>query len=312
MGILMRSMINFLYFIRWKNLLMIVLVQYLIKYALLIPFGVDITLNWFGFLLLVISTVFIAAAGNIINDIFDVETDTVNRPDKVIVGKSISEKMAYNLFIIFNVIGVGIGFYLSNLVGKSGFFALFVIISALLYIYASYLKQMFLVGNIVISILVALSIIIVGLFELLPAITSQNQETQLTFFKIIFDYAVFAFIISFIREIAKDIEDIDGDYKAEMNTLPIAIGRERATKVLFVLSFLPLIAVTYYVFAYLYTQIFVVVYFLLLIIAPLIYVTIKLYSAESKKEFQTISNILKIVMLFGMLSLLLYKYVLLK
>jgi len=311
MGILMQSMINFLNLIRWKNLLMIALVQYLIKYALLIPFGIDITLNWFGFLLLVVSTVCIASAGYIINDIFDIETDMVNKPEKVIVGKLISEKTAYNLFIIFNVIGVAVGFYLSNLVGKNGFFALFVIISALLYIYASYLKQMLLIGNIVISILVALSIIIVGLFELLPAITAQNQETQLTFFKIVFDYAVFAFIINFIREIAKDIEDIDGDHKAEMNTLPIAIGRERATKVLFVLSFIPLLAVTYYVFTYLYKQQFVVGYFLLFIIAPLIYVSIKLFSAETKKELHFISNILKIVMLFGMLSLLLYKYILL-
>jgi len=290
---------------------MIALVQYLIKYALLIPFNIDITLNWFGFLLLITSTLCIAAAGNIINDIFDIETDMVNNPEKVIVGKSISEKTAYNLFIIFNIIGVGIGFYLSNLVGKDGFFALFVIISALLYIYASYLKQMLLIGNIVISILVALSIIIVGLFELLPAITDQNQETQLTFFKIVFDYAIFAFIINLIREITKDIEDIDGDYKAEMNTLPIAIGRERATKVLFVLSFIPLLGVMYYVFTYLYKQQFVVGYFLLFIIAPLIYVSIKLFSAETKKEFHFISNILKMVMLFGMLSLLLYKFILL-
>ena len=294
-------MISFLNLIRWKNLLLIAIVQYLIKYALLIPFGVTITLNWFGFLLLVLATLCIAAAGNVVNDIFDVETDTINKP----------EKRAYNFFIIFNIIGVGIGFYLSNLVGKNGFFALFVIISALLYIYASYLKQILLVGNIIISILIALSIIIVGLFELLPVINTQNQETQLTFFKIILDYAIFAFIINFIREIAKDIEDIDGDYKAGMNTLPIAIGKERAGKILFVLSLIPLIAVVYYVFTYLYKQLIATGYFLLFIIAPLIYVSIKFFSATTKKDFHNISNMLKIIMLFGMLSLLLYKYILL-
>jgi len=154
---------------------MIALVQVLIKYALLVPFGVQLTLNGFGFSLLVLSTLCIAAAGNIINDIYDIETDLVNKPKKVIVGKTISEKQANNLFIILNVIGVGLGFYISNLVGKNAFFALFVIISALLYIYASYLKQVLLIGNIVISVLVALSIIIVGLFELLPVITLQNQ-----------------------------------------------------------------------------------------------------------------------------------------
>lgn len=296
--------------IRWKNLLMIALVQILIKYALFEPFGVDITLNWFGLLLVILSTVCIAAAGNIINDIYDVETDTVNKPDKVIVGKHISEKTAHTLFIVFNVIGVGIGFYLSHLVGRSGFFALFVIISALLYVYASYLKQTILIGNIVISILVAMSLIIVPLFELLPAITETNQATQLTFFKIVLDYALFAFIINFLRELVKDMEDIDGDYNAGMNTLPIAIGRERAGKVIFGVSLIPLFSVVYYMITYLSKYNITMGYFLLLIVGPLIYVTLKSFSAKTKNDYHHISNILKLVMLFGMLSMLLYPIVL--
>ena len=291
---------------------MIALVQFLIKYALLEPFGVTITLNLFGFSLLVLATICLASAGYIINDIYDIDTDSVNKPDKVIVGKTISEKTANTLFICFNVIGVAIGFYLSHLVGKSGFFSLFIIISALLYVYASYLKQVLLIGNIVVSLLVSLSIIIVGLFELLPVITPQNQETQMTFFKIILDYAIFAFIINFIREIVKDIEDIDGDYKAGMNTLPIAVGRERASKIVFILLLIPLFAVVYYVVTNLYKQLFLVGYFLLFVMAPLIYIIIKSYSAETKKEYHFISNMLKLVMLFGLLSLLLYKYILLE
>ena len=291
---------------------MIAFVQLLIKYALFKPFNVDITLNWFGFLLLILSTLCIAAAGNIINDIQDVDTDIVNRPEKVLIGKKVTEKTAYNLFIILNVIGVGLGFYLSNLVGRSGFFAIFVIISALLYIYATYLKQTLLVGNIVISVLVAMSVLIVGLFELLPVVNTQNQATQLTFFKILLDYALFAFIINLVREVAKDIEDIDGDYKAGMNTLPIAIGRERATKVLFALTLLPLFGVVYYMLTYLYKQQIAVGYFLLFLVAPLLYITIKSFSAKTKKDVRHISTILKIVMFLGMLSLLLYVFILKK
>lgn len=303
-------MTSFFNLIRWKNLLMIAIMQLLIKYSLFEPFGVEITLNWFGFMLLIIATVCITAAGYIINDIYDIETDLVNKPEKVIVGKTISEQTAYNLFIIFNVIGVAIGFYLSNLVGKNGFFALFVIISALLYVYATYLKQTLIIGNIVVSILVSLCIIIVGLFELLPAITPENQDTQLTFFKILLDYAAFAFMINLIREIVKDMEDIDGDYKVGMNTLPIAVGRERASKIIFVLSLIPLFTVVYYVLTYLYKQPVAVGYFLVFIIAPLLYISIKSFSANSKKEYQHISSILKLVMLFGMLSLLLYTFIL--
>lgn len=291
--------------------MMIALVQYLIKYALLVPFGIDITLNWFGFSLLVLATLSIAAAGNIINDIYDVPTDLINKPNKVIVGKKVSEKLAYNLFISFNVIGVLTGFYLSHLIGRSGFFALFVVISGLLYIYASYLKQIMLVGNLVIALLVAMSLLLVGLFELLPAITPQNQETQLTFFKLIFDYAVFAFLLTLVRELIKDIQDIDGDHKAGMNTLPIAIGRDRATKIAFLIALIPLLFVIYYIVTYLYKQSMVVLYFLIFIVAPLIYLSIKLYTAETKQDYKKLSGLTKIIMLFGMMSILLYKFVLL-
>ena len=285
---------------------MIVAVQLLIKYALLEPFQAEIMLNWFGFSLLMLSSISLAAAGNIINDINDVDTDSVNKPDKVLIGKKVSEKTAYNLFIVFNVIGIIIGFYLSHLVGKSQFFMLFVLISGLLYIYATYLKQTLLIGNIVISILVSMSILIVGLFELLPAITPENQATQIFFFRILLDYAIFAFMINLVREVAKDIEDIDGDYKAGMNTLPIALGRDRAAKVVFILSLIPILSVGFYVFSYMYKQPVAIIYFSIFVILPLIYTAFKAYSAKSKKHFHHISNILKLVMLFGIMSLLLY------
>lgn len=307
-------MIHFIKLIRWKNLIMIALVQYLIKYALLLPFldshGVVTTLKPLGFAILVLATVFIAAGGYIINDIYDIEIDKVNVPDRVIVGKHISEKNALTLFIILNVIGVGLGFYLSNGIGKSGFFVIFIIASALLYIYSSYLKRILLVGNIVVSLVVSLSILLVGIFELLPAIAENNRNIQITFFEIILDYAIFAFMINLIREFVKDIEDIDGDYKGGMQTLPIALGRERANKIVFALSFIPLISVVYYVVTNLFKQTEIVAYFLVFVIAPLIYVSIKLFSAEQKSDYKHISLILKVVMLTGMLSLLLYKYIL--
>ena len=279
-------MIHFFKLIRWKNLIMIALAQYLIKYALLLPFfethGVFTTLKPLGFNLLVLATVFIAAAGYVINDIYDIEIDKVNKPDRVIVGNAISEKTAFRLFIILNVVGVGLGFYLTDGIGKSGFFVLFIIASALLYIYSSYLKQMLLVGNIVISLVVALSILLVGIFELLPVITENNRNVQITFFEIIVDYTIFAFMINFIRELVKDIEDIDGDYKGGMKTLPIVLGRERATKIIFALSLIPLGSVIYYVVSNLFKQTEIVAYFLVFVVAPLIYVSIKLFSAELK------------------------------
>ncbi len=291
---------------------MIALVQFLIKYALLEPFGVQVSLDALGITLLVIATVCIAAAGNIINDINDVETDFINKPHKIVIGKSISEKTAYNLFILFNLLGVGVGFYLSHRINRAPFFSIFVIISILLYIYSTYLKSIILIGNIVISALVALSIIIVGVFELLPSISPNNQQTQLIFFKVILDYSLFAFAINLLREIVKDIEDIDGDYKAGLNTLPIAIGRERAKYILSVLSFIPLAAIIHYIISDLYKQPLAVSYFLIFIVGPLVYIIIKTFGATTKKDMHHISIMYKFVMLFGMLSLLLYKFVILK
>ncbi|MDX1470346.1 MAG: geranylgeranylglycerol-phosphate geranylgeranyltransferase [Flavobacteriaceae bacterium] len=304
-------MMPILKLIRWKNLVMIAAIQILIKHALLQPFNVSITLNWFGFSLLVLSTLCIAAGGYIINDIQDIEADTANKVHNPIALKEITLKAAYNWYIGLTILGVLIGLYLSHLINKSGFFAIFVITSLLLYLYSTTLKKMLLVGNIVIALLVAFSIIIVGLFELFPAIKETNMATQRTFFGILMDYAVFAFLLTFTRELAKDIEDIDGDYKAGMNTLPISLGRERATKVLFGLMFLPIGAVVYYIASYLYRQPLSMFYFLLFILAPLLYLLYKTYSAEKKADYSHISFFLKLIMVSGMLSLLIYRYILL-
>lgn len=289
---------------------MIAFVQGLVKYALFEPFGVSITLNNFGFSLLVLSTLCLAAAGYIINDIYDIETDRINKPHQMIIGRGVTEKTAFNLFLLFNVVGVGLGFYLALLVGEAIFFSIFIMVSALLFLYASTLKQRPLIGNIIISLLVGIAILLVGIFELIPSITPQNRPTQLTFFKLALDYALFAFGINLIREIIKAIEDIDGDHKAGMKTLPIVIGRTRTKNIAFALLIAFILGIIYYVITYLYQQPVAVVYFLGAILAPLIYCSVALFSAKSKQQFHYLSKVLKLVMITGILSILLYKFIL--
>lgn len=295
--------------IRYKNLILIALVQVLIKYTMFPAFNVDTSLTTFQFIILVVSTLCIAAGGYIINDIFDVETDAINKPNKQIVGKTITKDNAYNYYMAFTFVGVILGFYLANDVNRSTFFGIFVIIAALLYIYASFLKPILLVGNIVISGLVALSLIVVGIFDLLPTINMQNKFIQSSMFEVIVDYAVFAFLITFIREIVKDIQDIDGDYNAQMKTLPIVIGKSRAAKVAFGLTVFAILILAYYLNAYLYMQTIAIIYFLIAVIAPLIFIAIKLFGAETKSDFKLISRLLKIVMLLGMLSMIVYYFI---
>ena len=303
---------TYLHLIRYQNLIFIALGQIFIKYGLFQPFGISITLNAFGFFLLVLATLCIAAGGNIINDIYDVEIDRINKPEKLIIGKQVSEKAAYNLYIVLNVVGVAIGFYLSNIIGRPGFSALFIAFSALLYLYASYLKGVLLIGNLLISALVAMSLIIVGLYDLMPAITPSNQATQSTIFSIILDYALFAFCINFIREIVKDLQDINGDKKGNLNTLPIVLGRKRSTMVVFVLGVLFVFGVIFYMYEYLYQQQLLLIYFLFAIIGPLLYFCIKTWTAKSKRDFQILSVILKLIMLTGLCSIMLFQFVLFK
>jgi len=301
--------LHYLNLIRYKNLLIIILIQVLIRYALFIPLGADLTLSHFEFALLVLATICIAAAGNIINDIYDVEIDKINKPNKVIVGKSISEKTAFNLFIIINVIGVGLGFYLSKQIEENSFFGFFIVTSALLYLYATFLKSILLVGNIVISLLVAFSLIIVGIFDLFPSINFLNQEYHSFIFRIVLTYAFFAFYINLMREIIKDIEDVDGDINGELNTLPIAIGRKRASYLVFGMGVLSLFGIIFYIYTHLYNYTIAVAYFLLLVLAPLGYFCMKIWDAKSKNNYSYLSTILKTIMFLGMSSLLLYTFV---
>ncbi len=108
----------------------------------------------------------------------------------------------------------------------------------------------------------------------------------------------------------KDIQDVDGDHKSGMKTLPILIGRDRSRNIIFVLSLIPILLLVYYLSTYLYNKTIAVVYFLILVVGPLIFTTIKIFNAETKKDFHFISSLLKLIMLFGILSMLLYPIIL--
>src|SRR5690606_7043962 len=134
-------MMDFLKVIRFKNLLMLALMQLIVRYGFLEFQSVSLALTDWQFALLVLSTICIAAGGYLMNNIFDTETDLYNKPQHVVIGTKISETAAYNYYIAFNIIGVGIGFYLSNAINKPSFAILFVAIAATLYLYASSFKK---------------------------------------------------------------------------------------------------------------------------------------------------------------------------
>lgn len=299
-------MMKYLKLIRFQNLLMIALMQCIIRYGFLKLQKVELALADWQFALLVLSTVFIAAGGYIINDIMDQETDSINRPNQVIVGRSISESMAYNLYFGFTIAGALIGFYLSNLIYRDNFFGIFIITSLLLYIYATSFKQIAVIGNILVSLALALSVIIVGLFDIIPATDQVNRFQMMLWLELLFDYAVFAFLLNFIREIIKDLEDINGDYNQGMRTLPIVLGVSRTAKVVAVITAIATVILLWYINNHLMNSglYIATIYALVFLVSPMIFAVVKVWTATTQKEFHLLSNVMKAVIFFGILFIL--------
>jgi len=292
---------DFFIFIRWKNLLIVVLTQVLIKYVLFKKFDLSSSLNHVEFSLLVLSSICIAAAGYIINDIHDIKADTINKPNKLFVSKKITETKANNLYILLNSLGMLIGFYLSYMVDKVSFFAIFIIISLLLYNYATLLKKKLLLGNLVVSLVVFLSLVIVPLFDIVPATNAYNSEQQYEAFYAVFVLACFAFLLTFLREIVKDAEDIKGDRKIQANTFPLRYGLKKTNQLLLILSFVSIIFVTYFAYNLIETKYFGGIYLIVLVVFPLLYFMNGIRLAKSKKDYHQSSGLLKVIILFGIL-----------
>lgn len=303
-------MIHFFKLIRYPNLILLALMQLIFRYGFLKWQDVPLSLADWQYALLVLSTVCIAAGGYVINDIFDQSTDAENKPDAKVIGTRISESTGYNIYVALTAVGVGIGFYLSNVIMRPSFAAIFILVASLLYLYATSLKQMLLIGNIVVALLLSFSVLIIGIFDLFPATFEGNQKEMGVLFSILLDYATFAFILNFIREIVKDLEDVNGDYNQGMSTLPIILGVQRTTRLVFVLSFVPLLILLYYTNAYFASNnlYLATLYCLLTLTGPLLYFTIKSWSAKTKKDFHHLSLVLKIVLFFGILSIAVIAY----
>jgi 4-hydroxybenzoate polyprenyltransferase len=301
---------NFLRLIRYQNLLMLAAMQLVFRYGFLEWYNVPLALKHWQFALLVLATVAIAAAGYLINNIMDRDTDQDNKPEKVVVGKSISETQAYNYYFILNGIGVLAGAYLSFVVGKWSFAMIFISIVMVLYMYATSFKQNLLVGNFLVALLLSISVLIIGIFDMFPVVDAENRVAMGLIFGVMIDYAIFAFIINFLREIVKDLEDVNGDYNQCMNTLPIVLGVARTAILVFWLSFIPIGVLLFYINEYFVTYNLWIIagYGLALVVAPLIYFTVRMFSAKTQKDFKHLSLVLKVVLFFGIISVAVLTY----
>lgn len=296
---------SFLELIRWKNLVIIATTLLIIKYGFINVFTSEATLNNFHFFLFLISNLLLAASGYIINDIFDIETDTINRKNKMVIGTYLTVNQSYNLYFTTNIAGVFIGFYIANYLNYPALAIVPISISFLLYLYSKSLKRTFLVGNITVAFFVGLSIALLGFIDLLLIKNINLLGIHYLLFELILEFSVFAFLINLIREIIKDIEDINGDNELNMKTLPIVIGIKHSKFVIMVFTLLLVSALFYFIINYLPTNSLLFYYFLVAIGVPILYFIFKLFLAKTKSDFDYLSKILKICMVTGIFSLLL-------
>lgn len=285
--------------IRWKNLIILIVSALLMRFALIPSFGVDIEFDLLSYALLVLSIVAIAAGGNIINDYYDVTTDSINKPNRLIIDKHISRRQALRIYLAVNCLGLGFAFYLFLMhpFDQIGLVFYIIILSPLvLATYSIWLKRLALIGNLLISLLVGLSLYSFGivLFE-------HDNNPVLSF--TITTYTFLAFMLNFCRELIKDQEDIKGDNFCKMKTLPILIGKKRTNYFIFGLLSLLIFSLLSVLLMYFMSLNVLVFYVSALIILPLILISRKILSAHKEKDYRTISFQLKLVFLSGIFSM---------
>ncbi|HEY7751940.1 MAG TPA: geranylgeranylglycerol-phosphate geranylgeranyltransferase [Ignavibacteriaceae bacterium] len=242
--------------------------------------GILLTSNIF---LAALSAGFTASAGNIINDIFDIEIDEINRPDRPLPSGRLKINEAYILYLVCFVISGG-------LVLSAGQTIVIIVLFShlLLFLYSKYLKGIPFVGNIAVAFLT-------GLVFIFGGVVIENPTAAII-------PACFAFLINLIREIVKDMEDVEGDKSAKVVTFPIKFGFKKSKYLIAVIIYALILFTIYPFIAELYAiEYFVIV---MIIVNPLlVFVVKKLFEDDSVQNLKKMSNLLKLTMVFGLIAI---------
>lgn len=271
--------------VRLPNLLLMALCLLLVRACLLhtpwplltVPFG-----------LLILASLCVAAAGYIINDYYDVKIDSINRPNRLVVGRVINRRHAMMAHLLLTGIGVLVAGALSPLLGLVHLGS-----ALLLWGYSARFKRLPLVGNLSIATLT-------GALVLLPELQLRTGQPA------VWVYALAAFLLTVVREIIKDVEDMRGDAAHKCRTLPIVWGVARTKWVtgFFLLNLLVLIGAASGQALFFGQARGLGLWLLLAVLAPLLGLGWCLLRADRRLHFTTLSAWCKWIMLAGVLSML--------
>jgi 4-hydroxybenzoate polyprenyltransferase len=309
---------HFLRLLRWPNLIFIAITQVLFHFCIVLPAAngqttfFPLQLQQVYFWTICVASVFIAGAGYIINDYFDINIDEVNKPDKMIVDKIISRRAAIFWHWLFSGIGLLLSAYVSFKLRNPLIIIGNTLCVLLLWVYSTTYKRRLLIGNVLISLMTAWVILVMLVAELPGWLTGQINEaiekaSAARLSRIGVLYAAFAFVLSLVREVIKDMEDMEGDLKEHCRTMPIVYGIN-AAKVfagtwLFILITMLIITQVYVLlFGWWYSALYIV----MLVVIPLILLFRNLFRANTVAAFHKLSSQLKWVMLTGIFSMLFF------
>ncbi len=284
--------------IRLPNLVFIFLTQILVYYCLIQPalHNQQILLSGNKPLLLALSTTLIAMAGYIINDYFDVKIDEINKPHRVTVELQFKRRWIMGAHIVLNIIALLIVIPIAFESNHISLIGIQLICIIYLVTYSAQLKREAITGNVCIAVLTALLVLTPALYEYFYFKEIGFGKFHLYFFVTLF----FAFAITWLREIAKDLEDLKGDALDGCNTMPIKYGLRVAKYWMFGISICIILVATVQLFIvknnteYLVGQLF-------LVIAPMIFLLYKIYKSKRKIDFQQLSTIIKGITFAGIL-----------
>ncbi|MDD4150156.1 MAG: geranylgeranylglycerol-phosphate geranylgeranyltransferase [Bacteroidales bacterium] len=315
---------TFLKLIRWKNLLVVAGLMFLMKYAIIIPiyqyYDVLLGLSDTGFIFLTITVVFIMAGGNIINDYFDRKTDSINRPKRVLIGFTVNRRKAIFMHSAFTFIGVVFGFITAWFAGKFLIGLYFLFISFLIWLYSNNIKKKALLANITISFLVALIPLTVGFTEyyaLENSIAEWDIQTASAIkmaFQTIIGFSIFAFLINMIRELIKDCQDFIGDYKTGIKSVPIVIGKRNTNLLISTIAFLSIIFTILIWEIYLSKLIFfkdniiAEIYIYIIIILPILVLGIRSAWGNKIIKYKRLNILTKFIMFFGVIFSIIFSF----
>lgn len=300
----MNTIQGYVKLIRPVNILIVFITQLLIYHFVVNNNIPDIALDFYEQILLGIATAMVAAAGYIINDIYDEEIDRINKPEQIIVNKIISIGNVWKFYLGLVITGFLISLWIAIHTENIKLLILYPIGSSLLYLYAKFLKRQGLLGNITVSLMV---FFVCGLIIIAERKVLFTPD-YLRYLLLITSFGVFALFINLLREIVKDIEDIEGDRLLKSKSLPIVMGIER-TKFIAHLTNAMLIMLCF-LFTQLYPHTYrTYIFNFLMILSPCVIVMIRLAKAKEKSEYKNISRLLKIIMAFGLVYLIILSYV---